>query len=619
MVAPLQFTKLGLLPARRLISIDPGSRCIKLLLVESFLGRTRVLSREVVDLAEEGLIHSDEIRVHVQQLIRKMGNYPISLVLPQNAALSQIVDLPPGDPEEIRHSIEEQALKLSGLGESTVLHDYRPLPPIEKHPHSFWVTLCQELEIEKQCERLGISRSAICEVTTGANAVAGAFLAGEPREQDVVLVNLGASRTELVILAFGHAVYANSFPVGSEMFTESIALGRSCSFKEAEMLKGAENLLEGAGSLEALRSSVNEWFDEVSRLVAEWRDEHHVRNGSAPLSHQMLLCGGGALQPGLVSYAAARGQLPVQLWLGDREVGDEDDGALYAVAFGGALQALGRNRQSASLLPSDLDAAWKKARFVQKIHVFNLAVLSLIALLLLAGTWHKMRTVRHKEQLLKSANAALEQAQAAERLGKQLSAKLEGLRPVLERQRQTAHTLQALAHLQWARTNRNFWLVLFADARSYFLTPAAAVSSTVPAASEGTPAATGTNVVTDITQAGATNTPAAPLLPSRRGFVVEISIAEQGEAMRRTLLETVAELNEVPLFEHVDSLPSDLRRPLAKPEVTIPDRHFALALQMAVTNWLAAAKGGEGSGGVGEPGTDGSRTFRNKNGSKGAR
>ena len=62
-----------------------------------------------------------------------------------------------------------------------------------------------------------------------------------------------------------------------------------------------------------------------------------------------------------------------------------------------------------------------------------------------------------------------------------------------------------------------------------------------------------------------------------------MSIAEDAEAARVALSQLVNQIKEQKVFGRVDLLSEDLRRNLALPAVIVPDRHFALALDFAVT------------------------------------
>jgi hypothetical protein len=66
-------------------------------------------------------------------------------------------------------------------------------------------------------------------------------------------------------------------------------------------------------------------------------------------------------------------------------------------------------------------------------------------------------------------------------------------------------------------------------------------------------------------------------------MIAELSMAEGAEVSRVALSQLVNQLKEQKVFARVDLLSEDLRRDLAVPWVVVPDRHFALVLDFAVT------------------------------------
>ena len=49
-------------PIRRVLALDAGTRCIRMLLAQSEFGRFRLLKEESIDLHKEGLVGAEEVR-----------------------------------------------------------------------------------------------------------------------------------------------------------------------------------------------------------------------------------------------------------------------------------------------------------------------------------------------------------------------------------------------------------------------------------------------------------------------------------------------------------------------------------------------------------------------------
>jgi len=92
-------------PIRRVAALDPGSRCLKLLLAESDFGRVRIQKEELVDLRAEGLVSPEEIKAHLLATLDAWGSPPLALVLPQHLSISQLIDVPLAPESEIKKLI----------------------------------------------------------------------------------------------------------------------------------------------------------------------------------------------------------------------------------------------------------------------------------------------------------------------------------------------------------------------------------------------------------------------------------------------------------------------------------------------------------------------------------
>src|SRR5437764_82463 len=166
----LQFEKVRP-PVRQVAAIDGGSRRFKLLLAESDFGRVRILKQELIDLPAEGLISPEEIKTHLHELLGKWGNPPLALVLPEHLSTSQLLDLPQVPESEVDKIIAEESVKLSGVSQSRIVHDFARTESNLENRQQFWVTLCQEGEIRERIARFGIEQDDLCEVTTTGNAL----------------------------------------------------------------------------------------------------------------------------------------------------------------------------------------------------------------------------------------------------------------------------------------------------------------------------------------------------------------------------------------------------------------------------------------------------------------
>ena len=573
-------------PVRRVLALDAGSRCIKLLLAESDFGRLRILKEELIDLQAEGLVSADEIKAHLQTRLDEWGRPPLALVLPQHLSISQVIDLPLAPESEVEKLIGDETLKLGGVSESRIVYDFVRTETAAKNRQQFWVTLSQEGDIRERILRLGVEQEDLCEVTTTANALITAYRVTNPLSSRTILVHLGAQTTVVVILLAGQGVFATSFQMGGDFFTRSLARLRHCSEETAESLKRASNLLTGPEASLEFAGVVDGWGAELKRQLNEWFERNPSIAPEAG-SFELVASGGGFDQPGLLDYLKAQAALELSPW----PKGNQPEAVLpskrFEVAFGAALQALGHSAQPVSLLPDDYRVAWQKRLNLQRLELASLGLAALCLLLLVIGTWHKVSLINRKQALLAKVQAGQEALEANDALAAELTAEYESFRLLFASQQNTVDTLRTLALLQQSRSNRSLWYVLLADQQTYFN------QSTGPAS---TNKLTSAKLFAPVSSRPRGVSPEYSLFswastnfsPAKPGYIAELCVPEDVEGARRIRRQLVDELKEQRLFSKVDLLSDDLRRNLADPKVIIPDRDFVLALDFAATEFQQA-------------------------------
>jgi len=557
-------------PIRRVLAVDAGSRCIRLLLLESHFGKLRVVRHEALDLQEEGLVSADELKAHMQATVAEWGRPPLALVLPQQIAVSQIVDLPPVPDAEARQLIEAETLKLGGVSESVMVYDFTRVPIHAENRQSFWVTFCQESEIQSRIAQLGLDNQEFREITTAANALLSAWHAARPGQRDAVLVHAGAQNTTLLAIRDGVGVFASSFPMAGDFFTRAIARLVRGTPQAAEGLKRGTNLMTGEKALSGFAEIVDGWAAELRRQLSEWRRE------SLDLKGDLIATGGAFDQPGLRDYLARHAGLKFQPWPTSNAPAALRPERGFEIALGAALQALGQEPQPASLLPANRRAAWKKHLGRQRMEFLNVLLLATCFVALALGIWQKLSLIQSKQGLTNKVQAGLDSVQTKSALTRDLLKGYDELRPLFERQQATVDTLQSLALLQAARSNRTLWCVLIADQQSYFAQPPTLTTINKPPPGTADP------------EFGVRRRELTNASPARPGLIAELCVPEDVDAARTTLSQVVTSLKKSQLFERVDLVSEDLRRSLADPKVTLAERHFALALDFATTEFQAA-------------------------------
>jgi Tfp pilus assembly PilM family ATPase len=584
----LSFTKLKFsrvrAPVGQVLAVDAGSRRIKMLLAGNDFGQLGIIKEESIDLCEEGLVSPHEIKAHLQSVLDQWGRPPLALILPQHLSISQVVDLPLAPESEVEKLIQDETIKLSGVSDSRIVYDFVRTETHAANRQQFWVTLCQEGEIRERIQRLGVENEDLCEITTTANALIAAFRAASPLTSRAVLVHAGAQTTVVVILLAGQGAFATSFQMGGDFFTRALARERGCAEEKAESLKREEDLLNGAKADAELVAVVDGWIEELKRQLNDWFQ--HNSGGADASSFEMIASGGVFDQPGFLEYLKRKAGLNLRPWPKATQPDTATPAKGFEVAFGTALQALGYSAQPVSLLPENYRIAWQKRLWQERLEFASFALVGICALLLALGTWQKMSLISHKTALREKIKAGQQDVYANDSLTADLINEYESMRPVFAAQQNTLDVLKTLSLLQQSRSNRTLWYVLLADQQSYFSAYPPLLGTTNVQ----------TNLVATMTERLTRLFGASPLFgvtnssPAKSGLIAELCVPEEPEAARVALSQIVKELKQQKLFSKVDLLSDDLRRNLADPKVTIPERDFVLSLDFSETEFQQSLK-----------------------------
>ena len=132
-----------------------------------------------------------------------------------------------------------------------------------------------------------------------------------PKNENVALVDIGASKMNINIISKGVSVVARDIVVGSRQLTEQIQAAFDIDFEEAEALKlGHIPAEEKQKEIEEIFSSTcTQWVLEIKKAI----DLYHANNMDEQL-FRLVLSGGGAKVAGLVDFLRAETGLEVELF-----------------------------------------------------------------------------------------------------------------------------------------------------------------------------------------------------------------------------------------------------------------------------------------------------------------
>jgi type IV pilus assembly protein PilM len=148
-------------------------------------------------------------------------------------------------------------------------------------------------------------------VDVDAFALENAFGANYGLTDNVVLVDIGASKMNINIISHGTSILARDVVLGSRQLTEQIQNLFEISFEEAEALKTGEIVAhENKEELDDLFTNIcSQWVTEVKRAIDFYYSSH-----PDGMIAKIVLSGGGAKIQGLPKFFAKETEIVVELF-----------------------------------------------------------------------------------------------------------------------------------------------------------------------------------------------------------------------------------------------------------------------------------------------------------------
>ena len=132
-----------------------------------------------------------------------------------------------------------------------------------------------------------------------------------PKNENVALVDIGASKMNINILSGGISVVARDIVVGSRQLTDQIQNAFDLTYEEAEALKlGNVPANEKQPQIETIfTSTCTQWVLEIKKAI----DLYHSNHPDEPLT-KLVLSGGGSKVLGLTDFLTSETSLSVELF-----------------------------------------------------------------------------------------------------------------------------------------------------------------------------------------------------------------------------------------------------------------------------------------------------------------
>jgi len=284
-----------------LVGLDIGSRTMKVGEVSESKKSRRLKKFGMIDIApgviEDGVIKDPEAAAEsIRQLFKSFG------IKEQNVAVSiggysvivKKINVETMAEERLQETIHFEAEQYIPFDISDVNLDFHIIGESETNPNqmSVFLVAAKKEMVEAYVDLTAMAGLNACIVDVEAFALQNSFEASyDTPEENIALIDIGASKTSLNILKQGQSVFMRDVSLGCGQINQSIMSLVNCSFEEAEQLKLGEETekISRKDLAQILSSVVTGWCTEIRRAL-----EFFYSTYPEEQINRIVLSGGGA-------------------------------------------------------------------------------------------------------------------------------------------------------------------------------------------------------------------------------------------------------------------------------------------------------------------------------------
>ncbi len=303
-----------------IVGIDIGSHSVKICQLKRTGKGYTILALGSALLPEgavdEGMLIEPELVAEaISTLLTnlKIKNKKVGFSISGYSVIVKKIKLPTMDEASLEAHIMAEAEQYIPFDIEDVYLDFQTLQTSENDPERREVMLvAAKKEVVddylEMFEGLNIQPALI---DVDSFALENTYEHSNPGRDNVVLVDIGASKMNINILSGGLSAMARDVVVGSRQLTEQIQVTLDIEFDEAEALKLGKNSAEEYNSQlkKIFTSTCTQWVLEIKKVI----DLYDTKHPDSPLT-RLVLSGGGSKIVGLEKFLAAETGLKVELF-----------------------------------------------------------------------------------------------------------------------------------------------------------------------------------------------------------------------------------------------------------------------------------------------------------------
>ena len=304
----------------KFFGLDTGTNSVKVL--EAEMERDGLRLEHYVGVSMQG----SDLAAVIKQAVNEAGikTVEVNVALAESDVYTRIVQTPRLSQAELASAIQYEAEQYVPVSLDQVELYHQVLNPNKSSPDQKTMDVLLIAVAKEKVKRLTdtLDRAGLIPKSLETELLSLNRLFGDANKTQTIL-QLGQKTTDLVVLDKGVPALIHSTATGGLALTKSLASGLSLAEDEAEQYKQTYGLRE-----ELLEGKVAKVLMPLVELIIGEIKKANVfiqQSKRYSLPEELIMCGGGALLPGLSSYLAEK--LNIEVMVGDpfsRFIKDEE-------------------------------------------------------------------------------------------------------------------------------------------------------------------------------------------------------------------------------------------------------------------------------------------------------
>lgn len=307
------------------LGIDIGGGGVKIAELANEKGRAKLINygfseRPATKTAENLLDHAEETAARIRAIMTQAGMTTTRVVsgLPVAAVFSSVVVVPAGSGKTLAAAVEVQAKKLIHLPLEEMILEHTVMPDVpggEQKPgyQRVLITAAPKSLVKKYIEIFKLAQLELVSLETEAFALIRSLVGRDMAS--VMIVDIGAVRTNMSVVQQGIPFLNRSLNIGGGALTKAIAEGSGIPVDQAENMKrdarAMSEIMPQMGVPKLLEPSMTALVNEIRYSMNLYAGQN---TPPRPIE-KIVLTGGTALFPRLAEAVA--GQVGIKVYVGD--------------------------------------------------------------------------------------------------------------------------------------------------------------------------------------------------------------------------------------------------------------------------------------------------------------